>query len=75
MKNKHIKRKLAEKHQSPESRKLRGMAGSPFNSIWWNQRRALIEDKVKRRVARVKIRKMERTQALLKGEKVVYSIK
>lgn len=61
--------------QTKSERNGSGMYGSPFNSIAWNNRRKAIQDRVKKQVARVKIRKMEREKALKEGKPVVYSIK
>ena len=72
MKNRKNIRKLAISMQSPLERSAKGDAGSPYLSVRWKERSEAIKKRVKRRIARVKIRKMEREEALLKGEKVLY---
>ena len=75
MKNKNKVRKLALSMQTKTERLLKGEVGSPFLSVSWGKRTKAIQDRVKKQVARVKIRKMEREEALKADKSVVYSIK
>lgn len=75
MRNRKNIRKMAIGMQTRAEKLGTGMYGSPFNSIAYNNRRKAIQDRVKKQVARVKIRKMEREKAIKEGKPVIYSIK
>jgi hypothetical protein len=75
MRNHQTIRSIAERMQTNAEKLIKGELGSPFNSKAWKSRQKAIENKITKRVARVKIRKMEREQALKDGKPVVYSIK
>jgi hypothetical protein len=75
MKNHKIFKKKAVAMQSKEEKLMKGTLGSPFNSKAWNNKKEGIKKRVIKKIARFKIRKMEREEALKAGKPVVYSIK
>lgn len=75
MRNHNSLRSMALSMQTKVERLTSGTGGSPFNSRSWNDRAKAIQTKITKKVARVKIRKMEREQAIKDGKPVVYSIK
>jgi hypothetical protein len=75
MRNHKSLKKMGLHMQSKIERLTSGTGGSPFNSKSWNERQKAIQNRIKKAVARVQIRKMERLQAIKDNKPVVYSIK